>query len=85
MEHIPQPTSPSIASEKGLTASAAVSSASINADVVTRGTGVSPSSLPSLSLLAPAFADQAANGDGHEHPAVQPTSCKSSVNLIFIY
>lgn len=78
MELIPQLSSPSIASEIDLAASAAVPSASI-----TRGTGVS---LPSLSLLAPALADQAAIGDGHEHPAVQPgTSCKFSVNLAFIY
>lgn len=77
MELIPQMSSPSIASEIDLAASAAVPSASI-----TRGTGVS---LPSLSLLAPALADQAAIGDGHEHPAVQPgTSCKFSVNLAFI-
>ena len=59
--------------EIGLPTSAAVP-ALITIAVVT---GVSPS----LSLLAPTLADQAAIGNSHEHlsPAVQPTSHKSSL------
>jgi hypothetical protein len=58
--------------EIGLQTLAAVS-ASITAAVIT----------PSLSLLAPTLADQAAIGNSHEHlsPAVQPTSRKSSLNV----
>lgn len=67
-------------------ASAAVPSATITTTVPVTDvvTGVSPSSLPPLSLV-PAKA-LAALADGHVHPAVQPTtSCKSSANLVFIY
>jgi hypothetical protein len=64
-------------------ASAAVPSASITTVPVTDAiTGVSPSSLPPLVPMVAL----AAIGDGHAHPAVQPTtSCKSSVNSVFIY
>ena len=85
-----QLTFPSIASgtvEIGLPTSGAVLSASITADVAT-GPGVSPLSLPSLLVPTIAFADLAATsiGDGHTHPAVQPTtSCKFSENSVFIY
>jgi hypothetical protein len=75
-----QPTFSSIVSgtvEIGLPTSAAVPSVSNTAD------GVSPSSLPPISLLVPAIAlaDPVAIGDAH--PAVQPTtSCKSCVNSV---
>jgi hypothetical protein len=80
-----QPASSSIASctvEMGLPTSAAVLSVLTTADASDVVTGVSPSSLPPLSLLAPVIA----LADGHTHPAVPPTtSCKSYVNLVFIY
>lgn len=87
-----QPTSPYLATgscavEIGLPtsaeASAAVPSASITADAFDSDAVTGVSSLPPLSLLAPAIMIAA---DGHAHPVqtVQPTSCKSYETLVFI-
>ena len=85
-----QPTFSSVASgtvEIGLptsaqAASAAVPSASITTVPVTEViTGVSPSSLPPL---IPAIA-LAAIGDGHAHPALQPTTSRKSSRELHIH